>query len=108
MTARPQRPRARSCSRTRRGELAVLAIEQRAVLFEREICERDGGDCRRHPLRTGKTIVDRLAELQARADAGEIRNRLVRARRRQALRRYARDRDAHRERTEYREDDEPL
>ena len=68
------------------GSLAILAVEHHAVLLGRQIGEGRAHDRRQDGLGAGEAIVDRRAELEAGADAGEIRNRLIRAGRRQVLR----------------------
>src|SRR5260370_9169594 len=70
------RPCATSATCARNSHRAVGVVDKRAILFSRQIRECQLDDGRRDRLDAGEAVVDCLAELQARADTGEIRNRL--------------------------------
>ncbi len=86
MAACSKRPRAASPSRAWRGALAVLAKNQHAIHFRQHACKRKARDCRRYRLNAGETFVYCLSELCSRTNSSQVRNRLIRARRRHVLR----------------------
>ena len=59
------RPCATATTRARNRHRAVGAVDKRAILFSRQIRERELDDRRRYRLDAGEAVVDCRAELQA-------------------------------------------
>jgi len=80
-----------ACSKRRtppavHGVACLQSLQKTHPHFRRHACKRKARASRRYRLNAGETFVYSLSELCSRANASEVRNRLIRARRRQVLR----------------------